>query len=416
MLLSLLAIGRSSPPPGRPTHPARWILLSAIGILFACASKETGVLLLPIAFAWWALAWLFRGLVRPPDARFLALRSRFLLAAFLGVGSYLLGTTLYLSAGQVQQGYGSSFIFTLPWIKENARLWLSWLRRDYLYILPLALLPALDLLHQSLLFKANPQLGAQILTRLHRLLEIGVWLSAWLLIYLPWIYAPEYYLLPFGLGAALLAVYLLGWHLDGWQTEGMLWRGMTSLAVFGSAVLFALTLPSHWTNARLQLALDAANDEFLQYVVKNLPADSVLLVNLQPPNEYGDRLVVLVQDIYGRQDVEVAHLDLENAPLRLYPGEVIYLALPIVENQFYPSFRIGVFEQDARTWNEKAFGFLNQDPQPVFSGRRLFRSFNVNIRYWYCPFTPTWGKCDVPAAPFDRRRFAYGWDVYRLEP
>ena len=177
MLLSLLAVGRSAPLHEHPTHPVRWSLLSAVCILCACTSKETSILLLPIAFAWWALAWLFSRLIRPLPPRFLELRSRFLLAAFLGVGTYLLGSALYLKAGEVQQGYGSNFIFTLPWIKENARLWLSWLRRDYFYVLPLALLPALAPLSRDrrLAFSLAPDLPALDLRP--RILLIALWLG-----------------------------------------------------------------------------------------------------------------------------------------------------------------------------------------------------------------------------------------------
>jgi hypothetical protein len=293
---------------------------------------------------------------------------------------------------------------SLTRIKENGRIWLNWLRRDYLHLVPLALLPGVAILARRDWRKA------------HFYLEIAAWCAPWLVIYLPWFFAPEYYLLPFALGAALLGADLASMHLMLWQNGRWPWRAASLAGLLSAAVLFVFTLPNYVTNARLQLAQDAANSAMLEFVAQNAPADSLLLVNMQPPSEYLDRMGPMLQEVGGRWDIQVEPVDLDEAPAQSWPGRSIVLALPVMENQFYPAVRTAVSEYQSRSRNKTLLASLPPGAEPVFQVRKYFAIFNVDLRYWYCPFTPTWGVCDVPAAPFDRRRFGYGWDVYRLEP
>lgn len=209
-------------------------------------------------------------------------------------------------------------------------------------------------------------------------------------------------------------LFSLNWELL--RSKGAL-RFAAGFSIAGSLVLLLAFLPSLVTNARSQLAMDRANAQMLDYLVANAAPDSMVWVNIQTPNEYYERIQTWVQVLKGRPDLEVNFFQFEDLAAAHQDHSEVWIVSPYVENQFYPSVRMGVFEHIARPWNESLLAYLEQqgqEVQPEQDYRQSFRSANVDPLRFFCPLTPELGYCDVPNAPVDRRVFAYGWLIFRL--
>jgi hypothetical protein len=59
----------------------------------------------------------------------------------VGVTAYVILRSKYIPFGLIEEGYPSQFNFALEHIKNNARIWSDLIIRDYLYLLPLSILP-----------------------------------------------------------------------------------------------------------------------------------------------------------------------------------------------------------------------------------------------------------------------------------
>jgi hypothetical protein len=403
LVLSLLTIGLFTPAASKRKKLLALALASTM-IFLSCACKETSLIILPIAVAWFLTIWFLRLINKLPDETQFPKRRAYMFAALLGVVAFLILRWLNLPSGLIESGYPSRFDFSLARVTENTRIWLDLLMRDYLYLIPLALSPILWWL-----------LRREFQT-LHRIFEIGIWMLAWTMIYLPWQFTQEYYLLPFALGAAILAGLLLGENFTLLQQNMVRWRALSGMGLAFASIFFLLTTPSYITKARAQLAIDASNDEMLTHVLENAPQDSVLLINIQEPNEYVGNFITLVQDIGERSDLAVDYFQFQDPVLEGWEGKVITIVSPIVENQFYPSMRMGIFEMPSRTWNQSLLDYLGNQGVLVFQTKQAFRSSLLDTPRAFCFAAPSLTYCQKPHSPLDNRVFGYGWDIYRLEP
>jgi hypothetical protein len=66
-----------------------------------------------------------------------------------------------------------------------------------------------------------------------------------------------------------------------------------------------LTLPNNYTNAAVQIAIDDSNDQLLQFVRAETPANATILLNIQETNEYVKHFILLVNEIGGRADLQI---------------------------------------------------------------------------------------------------------------
>lgn len=378
--------------------------LPAFLVLLACLTKETGVLLALFAGIAWVIHGLGRYLAKQAETTAIAQRAAFLLQALLGALVYL-GLRWYVSnTGLAAQGYADNFSFSLIWLFSKFRLWVDWLLRDFLYLLPMALTALLIVWRKA------------YHSKIPFLLESLAWIAIWVGVYIPWVYTQEYYLLPMSLGAAVLCGQLFSLNWDLLQSK----TALRFTAVVGYAVsglLLLALIPSLVTNARLQLALDHANAQMLEYLVNHTAPGSQVWINIQEPNEYYERIQTWVQVLKGRSDLEVDYFHFQDLETARQDGRPVWIVSPYMENQFFPSVRMGIFEHMSRLWNESLFAYLNeqgQDTQPAQAYREAFRSFNVDPLRFFCPLTPDLGYCDVPNAPADRRVFAYGWLIYPI--
>jgi hypothetical protein len=403
LILSLLTIGlyiRAN---------SRWkkillLVLASLTIFLACASKETSLAILPISFAWFLISWFLKRNNKSPDKPTLHLRRVYLIASILGVVAFLILRSLNLPSGLIESGYPSRYDFSRTHIITNARIWLDLLQRDYLYLIPLSVLPLLWWLYK------------RDIHRLHLFLDIGVWMLAWMVIYIPWQFTQEYYLLPFTMGAAILVAALIEGNFAVLRRDKILWQVLLAIPLAFALILFLLTIPSLYTKARAQLAVDASNDEMLHYVLENAPENGVVLINIQDPNEYVGHFITLVNVIGDRPDLEVEHFQFQDPAVEGWTDEVITIVSPIMENQFYPSMRMGVFEMPSRSWNESLLEYMGDQGELKSQIRNTFRSALIDTPRVICFLTPSLKYCKVPHSPIDNRVFAYGWDIYSFLP
>jgi hypothetical protein len=376
------------------------VLLMAVLTLLAAMTKETGIVLAPAASASLAITWLWYRRAGQPGDPAVKQRKALWWGSFIGVLIYSILFLISLHWDLAGTGSGS-LNFSLHWMIQQVRLLWSWFRRDYLYLFPIGLASVL------IIFRHPDR------KRLPLLLEGLVWLALWMAVYIPWKYIPEYYLLPAALIAALLSGLLFSWvekFLHGPSFSRILAWGALGL----SGLLLLLTLPSQIGNGRMQLAMDKANAEMLAYVIKYAPHGGTVWINIAPPDEYVTQFSIMVTQIDGRPDLQVDYFhqqDLANTQEHIRD---LWIVSPFMENQFYPSVRVGMSELPSRQWNDSLDQYLAGRGDTLDEIRQSFTSSNFDPLRFFCPLTRSLSFCKVPDSPLDRRVFAYGWRVIRI--
>lgn len=394
-LFALVAIACAA--GASPTDGRWWVWARLAGIAIAAAlstgAKETSVVLLPIALGWWLL-----GRVRARwwdgDARLHA-RRLFFLGTVIGVGLWVAARFIVLpSLLPPPEGYGGGYDFSVSRFVESTVRYTGWLLYFFPYLLPAGLL----------------YLMARVRAKNQdwRVADVMVWLGGWIAIYLPWQFAVGYYLLPFALGAvafAALAVYCW-WTVRRTFRPPLRWLGQAlCLSVVG---LWLLTLPTSYSLARVQLAVDRANAAFLERL-SQLPPGAPVLVNIQVPNEYTDKIPLYLAEVYGREDLQVGIFDKEVS------AENVFLARPLIENQPRLTVRLGVVEETQGLWNADLEPLLDQRATLVFSGLMGARLVSVNFPRMLCWLIPNRGYCRLHEPVLETRTFKYGWELYRVD-
>lgn len=365
-----------------------WLLASAFFWL-ANAVKETALIMIPITAGWALLSWLRERRFKVTPELHSALA-----ALLAGVG-FFFARAASLSVSLTGGTYTNAYAITVSTIQASLIRWAGWLMRDFLYLLPVALFLAYRLITQKPF--AHTPLA----------LDALVWMAGWMIVFLPWAYTVEYYMLPFAAGAAWLAAIGVEAMLETLSStwNGKRWAGI-SLCV--ALLLLLSTLPNNLTNARIQLAVDEANAHTLRTLAETLPKGARLWINIQDPNEYYEQLHTYLVDLYGRTDLQIAPFQSSRV------GEVpFYVALPFIENQPRLSVRLGVYEPTQRLWNQSLVSVLQAPTtQSVVHQERAFHLLNLNVPRLLCFALPSLNYCTYPEPLLDMRRFAYGWDVY----
>lgn len=400
ILLSLaLAIHSTS---GR-ARGSPWIYVALVAgvIVLAGLTKETTPLLAVVAAAWVVRSWAFERLRLERDPAGRKGRVAYLLATILAVGLILGLQGAAGSVGNISRGYPSGFEYLDGRaIRANAWIWADWLTRDYLY---LAFLVPSGML---------AVIGRRVWRDLGLQLDALIWLAVWLGIYLPWKFTPEYYLLPFGLGAAFLGATSAG-ALVRWamlrRAHWIAWGAVGTAAAF-----FLLTLPNLYTSGRAQLEMDAATAVIIEFAATNLPENSALLVNIQEPNDFTDNFPAWINVLLDRPDIVVDYYRFQDLHATYGSDRPIFFALPVVENQFYPSVRLGVHELASRQWNEALTRELDGHLDLTFGSVHRFRSMAVDASCLFRKIAGPYAFCQNPDMPVDSRRFGFGWELYQL--
>ncbi|HEU5319927.1 MAG TPA: hypothetical protein VFX28_03945, partial [Methylomirabilota bacterium] len=317
--LSLLAAAASA-ADGARARRAALAGLAAAALLLAHATKETSLVLLPVSLGWLALERWSSG--QPAWARFAgtcAVANLIAALAFAGLRwSY---APLALAEGTYTRAY------SLDATTVGAALFrlAAWLVRDFAFLLPLLAAAVLA-----------PTRGGPAS---HRLLRYaGVWMAGWLAVYVPWPATFAYYLLPFAFGGAMLGGVVVG-------ALSLASRRRAWLVLAPAGLLWSLTVVNAVADGRVQLAVDRANAELVDFLA-GLPGGSRVVLNTRRVTEYLYEVPLHLSEIKRRPDVVVEHLapSGHEAPS---PAPV-FLATPEMSGQPVPTVRIGLDEAGAR--------------------------------------------------------------------
>lgn len=389
ILVSLLATAAAARRERWSAGRAAWLGVATVTALLAHATKETTVVLVPIALAWLAIEW--RAQPRHPcGSRFAA--SFVVLSALAAVGFFALRwrfATLPLAEGSYTQAYALDPGTVGPALFRIA----AWLVRDFAWLLPVMAAAVV------LAARRDSEQRRQILCA-------GVWMLGWLLVYLPWPATFAYYLLPFSLGAAALGGTVLG---EAW-TAGRRWA---RVLLATTASLWVLTVVNVATDARVQLAVDRANAELVAFL-GTLPRGARVVLNMTPPNEYHFELPMHLAEIEHRPDIVFVNRRNADAPT----DAAIFVVTPELTDQPGPTVRIALHEAGVRSDNAALSVLLPGGGALVYRAAQHVSVLELGLQRLLCPlgvgrvFDPTF--CPRDRGVVFRRTFVYGWQVHRV--
>ncbi len=378
--------------------------LTSIALLGALLTKETTLVLPPILALWTFLAWLRRSL--PGGAERLRSRALFLSLSLGAAVIYLgwRGAALGAGLGFGEGTYASRYDLSPENLVASAVRVSGWLLRDFPYLVPLGLI-GLWLIGRR---RDAEGIGAH--------LEDAIWVAGWGAVFLPWPSTTECHLLPASIGCALLAGRLAALTVKRLGSLAGPGRRI-ALGALGLAVVgVVLTLPNNWTSARVQLAVDAANGEAIEYVVQSLPAGAHLVVNLQEPREYYEILGIYLSDLYGRGDLVIDYYRSQGLSAVGSNGAPTYVLSPFVFGKPYFTVRVGVGETDSVAWNESLLAAEGERLGPEFETLHEFRRVSIDLPAAICPILRRSAYCEESRAVFNAGVFIYGWRLYRMDP
>ncbi len=395
--ISLLATAGSA-VQGRWAGRAGLAVLAAVALGVAYATKETTVALIPVSLGWLAIerwssvergrGWRFAG-------TFLAIN---LVAAVTFAGLRWLFAPLALAQG----GYTRAYSLDVETVGATLFRISAWLVRDFAFLLPLVPLVVLSLV------------GGRLASR-RLVLYACVWMGAWLAVYLPWPATFEYYLLPFAFGAAALTGAIVG---DLWRIgvrDRSAWRryGAWSTLV-ASGLLWALTVANAVADARVQLVVDRANADLVEFLAR-LPGGSRVVVNTPGVNEYVYELPLHLSEIKRRPDILVGHI---GRPAPGEPPAEVFVVTPELENRPVPTVRVALDEPGVSHVNARLGALLGGRGELVYRGEQRARLLELGLQRLLCRMS---GRplIDPAYCPTDRgliywRTFSCGWQVHRL--
>jgi hypothetical protein len=374
-------------------------LFVSSALVCASLSKETSLILLPVGVVWFLADWLWNRRIK--SGRF-GWSGLYLVANILGSGFYLLLRSFSTSKAVSVQGYTSNYSFSVAQMVASAVRWTGWLIRDFIWAAPIVGLAIIFILLRRRLTSSGVLLFGAF-----------IWMGAWICIYLPWTYMAEYYMLPFTLGFAVFTSTCAFEIIPALSERG--WRRGLTIGIMGlSALLLIGSMLDNLTNARVQLAMDSANTEMMNYLVKNTPPNSTVYVNIQDPNEYFDEIQYQMGLADVRPDLQVLPFQPDiNLNVK---GRALFILSPDVENQPLLTVRMGVIEATQKMWNISLHDILPSSPgsQVVFETIKSFRLSDVNYPRLFCSLIKTRSFCALPVPVVDLRVFSYGWQVTRV--
>ena len=297
-------------------------------MLCAMLSKETSVVMLPVSIAWAAtgLLWGKRATSNAP-----AWRTPYLVSSVIAVGLYFFLRFFYTVSAVSTSGYTERYAFTISQVIASTIRWAGWLTRDFSYLAFILLLVVILLV----LRKSFNQMQLAF--------DMIIWMVAWVVVYLPWNFMTEYYMLPFSFGAAIFSGLVLG--------ERSVWRSLFPRILAGLAVvLLVISIINSITTARIQLTVDSINAQVMESL-SELPLGSSIYVNIQSANEYTDQIKMQLEARFNRKDLSVELFNPETGiPNSCLPNSC-FIVSPTVKNQPLLTVRMGVFEPTQDGWD-----------------------------------------------------------------
>jgi hypothetical protein len=395
LMISLVVISKYD---RQRNHPARiWsVMLVSLFQLAAILSKETAIIIAPLAGAW--LLGKYIGIQKQPAKAALVPYIVYFITSCASAATYLIIRSVVVRSAFSTKGYTSLYEFTTSQILAALIRWTGWLIRDFLYVVPL-------LLAVGIFWIASRKLPKSVL-----IFNATIWIISWIVVYLPWYFMTEYYMLPATLGVVFLSGAMVT-MLRSTLREGDVWKQLTSGgAVLVFLILFFPTLLNNYTSARIQIVQDQINTHMLSYLAGNAPNGTKILVNFRVSNEYIDQMNLQFQAYYHRPDLVVAKLDtIENIPEGYF-----YLLEPFVLHRPLLTVRMGVDEPSQVTWNKELDAYLITHPQWQLAAEfsEQFQLALLDLPRVLCPIIKTRSFCAASSPLADFRQFSYGWKVY----
>ena len=372
--------------------------LAVAALVLAYATKETTAILVPVSLAWAAIEWwagrqpgwtrfanTYVVVTGAAAAVFIVLRWRY--------AALPLAEGTYTRAYALEPGALAAAMFRIS----------AWMVRDFAFLLPLLAAAIV------LVLRGGPDRRRQIL-------YACAWMGGWLAVYAPWPATFAYYLLPFAFGAAILAGIVIGalWEL-GVSGAPVLTRRLARAALLVSGLLWLPAVINAATDARVQLAVDWANADLVDFL-GGVPSGSRVVVNTTRANEYLYELPLHLAEIKRRPDLVVQHV---GAPVAGGPSRAdVFVATATMANQPGPTVRIALDEAGVTGDNARLAAILGEGSELVYTTEQRVRLLEVGIHRLLCPvavrpFIDT-TYCPSHRGLVDVRTFSYGWRVHRL--
>lgn len=384
--LSLLCTATAAARVRGSLGRAGWTAGAGVALLFAHATKETSVVLAPIALGWLVIERRAKP-GHPCAARFAA---SYLGVAIVSAAAFAVLRWRYAALPLGEGWYTRAYAFDAATVGPALFRIMAWLVRDFAFLLPLV---AVGLVRDR---TRGP------------LLYASIWMLGWLAVYLPWPATFEYYLLPFTLGAAWVAGIVVG---DLWRD-----RAVTPLAwptLTACALLWVSAGINAAADARVQLVVDRANGQLVD-VLGGLPRDSRVALNMSPINEYHFELPMHLVEMKRRPDIAFARPT--TAPG--HQGET-FLVTPEMANPPRPTVRIALHEAAVRQDRAMLDGLIASGAaERVYETTQRVGILEFGIGRLLCRVAvapildPTY--CPTERGLIERRTFTYGWQVHRL--
>jgi hypothetical protein len=377
--------------------PRSFLVLSSVFVGLTYFTKETSVVMLPISIA---LVFITLRCAKPTRNTAIA----FSIANIVWFCCYLVlrtaAHTYSISEGNDSLHYSTGLNQIYPSVVDA----LAWIIRDFAYAIPLILAASL------FVRRRHGQAGARLVLGYGAVFSLG-----WILIMLPWHSSLEYYLLPLTLGVAMMVGASLEIVRRGVGSRASASRVGLGAALLSSLVLWPVPLTNGFTNARVQLAVDAVNVGLLEELARALPSGGNVLIDLPEGNEYVFEIGVQLQVLYERSHLQVAELS-KSRPIA--DSEAL-IVIPQVTNRQVVMPRIAAFGDSANPVFAAFRRSLSVEPTRAFARVRQVGLLFVAPEEAMCNLLRGMGAtvgvlCQDPKLFIDQRTFTYGWELYRL--
>lgn len=393
--LSLLAAAAAARAES-PVRRAGLLTLATAACVLAYATKETSVVLVPIALGWLLLE---RGATERSDTwrRFAASS---MVISLLAAAAFFLLRSQYAALALGEGAYTRAYALA----SAGPALFriVAWLARDFAFLLPLVV--------AALVLRG----GAPSRRRAVR--YAAIWMAGWLAVYLPWPATFGYHLLPFAFGAALLAGTLAGdvWGARDPASPGPR-RRLAGALLGASALLWLVAVLNAAADARIQLAVDRVNADLVDFL-GGLPAESRVVLNMAPVNEYHFELPMHLVEIKQRPDIVVEPPG--PAPPPGPEAAEVFVVTAEMAHQPGPTVRIAPREAGVQRDHATLRALVGDRPELVYRTVRHTPVVEIGLQRLLCPLAVR-PVLDATYCPRDRglvdgRTFSYGWQVHRL--
>jgi hypothetical protein len=395
-----LLLTAAAAPETRSVRQAALIATAGIALLFAYATKETSIVLIPVSLGWLAIEWRSPS-KRMPGTRFVVI---YLTINLVAAAAFTALRWYYAPLGLAEGSYTRAYVLHPGTIVAALFRISAWLIRDFAFLLPLLAVAAFSW------FRSGPESRRP-------LLYAAIWMAGWLAVYLPWPATFEYHLFPFAFGASVLAGTVIGnCRAVARSPHSAPRRRLAWSVLVPTALLWLVSTANAVADARVQLMVDHANAELVEFLAR-LPNKSRIVLNTRL-NEYVVELPRHLSEIKGRPDLVVDHV--AGGLIAAGASADVFVATPQLATKPAPTVRVPFDEAGARHDQATLAALLAGRSDLVYRGVQDTPLIQLGMHTLLCYATPVQitdtGYCPSDRRLIDRRPFSYGWQVHRLGP